>query len=72
MGEKYYKLWDYLRKSCLGTETLTFDEIYRIAGIYVDSKFMNHTKELEKYGLSVMKINLKEKTVMFCRNRDEP
>ena len=71
MGENYYKLWDYLRTSCLSTETLTFDEIFRIAGINVDSKFMNHTNELKKYGLSVVKINLNNKTVMFCRNGDE-
>jgi len=71
MGENYYKLWDYLRTSCLSTETLTFDEIFRIAGIHVDSKFMNHTNELKKYGLSVVKINLNNKTVMFCRNGDE-
>lgn len=65
---KYEKLYNYLRESCLGTETLTFDEIYRICGAYVDSEFISRKKELEAYGFSVVRINMKDRTVLFTRN----
>ncbi len=65
---KYTKLWNYLKDSCLGTETLTFDEIYSICGAYVDDSFMRAKHELENYGLSVVKINLRDRTVLFSRN----
>lgn len=65
---KYTKLWRYLSESCLGTETLTFDEIYNICGAYVDDAFMQYKSELENYGLSVVRINLRDRTVLFTRN----
>lgn len=65
---KYTKLWNYLRDNCLSTETLTFTEIYRICGASVDDSFMMHKKELEDYGLSVVRINLRDETVLFTRN----
>ena len=65
---KYEKLWNYLRENCLSTETLTFDEIYRICGASVDDSFMQYKKDLESYGLSVVKINLRDRTVLFARN----
>ncbi|MBR5087886.1 MAG: hypothetical protein IK093_00505 [Ruminiclostridium sp.] len=65
---QYTKLWRYLDDCCLGTEVLTFDEIYTICGAYVDDSFMQHKYELETYGLSVMKIDLRSRTVLFSRN----
>ena len=65
---KYTKLWNYLRENCLGTETLTFDEIYRISGAPVDSSFLNNKSELESYGLSVIKVDMRSRTVLFARN----
>lgn len=62
------KLIDYLKVSCLGTETLTFDEIYTISGLHVDHRFMNRKKELESYGFSVVRIDLNSRTVRFTRN----
>ena len=65
---KYTKLWNYLKDSCLGTETLTFDEIYGICGASVDDAFMQHKYELEQYGLSVVRVNLRDRTVLFAHN----
>ena len=68
---KYMKLWDYLRESCMSTKTLTFDEIYRICGCDVDNSFMICKKELENYGLCVMKVDLRSRTLSFARNAEK-
>ena len=65
---KYEKLWKYLKDTCLSTERLSFDEIYAICGAHVDHDFMNSKRELERYGLSVMKIDMNSRTVLFSRN----
>ncbi len=65
---KYDKLWYYLKDNCLSTERLSFDDIYRICGAHVDTAFMEHKHECERYGLSVMKIDMKSRTILFSRN----
>ena len=65
---KYKKLWLYLKDNCMGTETLTFDEIYRICGATVDFSFKDYESELRNYGISIMKVNLNNRTVLFSRN----
>ena len=64
----YEALWKYLRDNCLSTETLTFAEIYRISRVTVDSEFVRRKREAEHYGISVMKINMNNETVLFARN----
>ena len=65
---KYEKLWDYLKNNCITTETLTFDEIRRISGSDVDDSFIQYSKDLSMYGLSVVRVDLRSRTVMFTRN----
>ena len=66
--ENYEKLWNYLSNSVLSTETLTFDDIYRIANVDVDSSFLNRKRDCERYGITIMKINMRDRTVLFARN----
>ena len=65
---KYEALWTYLKDNCLSTETLSFEEIFRISRVRVDSEFISRKREAERYGISVMKINMKNETVLFARN----
>ncbi len=64
----YETLWKYLSYSCTSTQTLTFADIYHIAKISVDSEFVRRKNEAERYGISVMKINMNNGTVLFARN----
>ena len=69
-GEKmanYRTLVNYLERTCLSTEKLTFDEVYRICGARVDSEFIDNKRYFEFEGFTVVKINLRDKTVTFAR-----
>ena len=66
--KSYKKLLNYLEDSCLGTEVLTFDEIYRICGERVDTDFIDSKSTFERYGFSIKKINTGNRTVLFSRN----
>ena len=66
---KYDALWKYIKKKGGQSLTLSFDEIATIAGIPIDNSFLNYKKELLQYGYKVEKISLKEKTVVFQRNK---
>ena len=63
----FYALIKYLDQNCITTLSLTFGEIYAISGVQVDSSFIDNKKFLAKYGISVMKINVGSKTVLFSR-----
>lgn len=65
---KYDQLWRYIADGNMKMVTLTFDEIWKINGIEIDHSFLNFKKELVKFGFSVGKISLKNKTVEF--NKD--
>lgn len=65
---KYDQLWRYIADRNMKKVTLTFDEIRKINGIEIDHSFLNFKKELVKFGFSVGKISLKNKTVEF--NKD--
>ncbi len=69
MRKNYSNLWNYLKKNCLGNEVLTFEEIYNITGSHVDYEFMEHKREGEQYGISIMKVDLNKRKVLFSRNR---
>lgn len=62
---KYIKLWEYIQKRDSSSIKLTFDEIREILGVSIDHSFLNYKKELVEYGYQVIKISLKEKTVIF-------
>lgn len=62
---KYIKLWEYIQKRDSPSIKLTFDEIREILGVSIDHSFLNYKKELVEYGYQVIKISLKEKTVIF-------
>jgi len=62
---KYIKLWEYIQKMDISSIKLTFDEIKEILGISIDHSFLNYKKELVDYGYQVIKISLKEQTVLF-------
>lgn len=63
----YRTLVNYLERTCLSTEKLTFDEVYRISGSRVDSEFIDNKRYFEFEGFTVVKIDLKNKTVTFAR-----
>ena len=62
---KYIKLWEFIQKKDSSSIKLTFDEIKEILGVSIDHSFLNYKKELVDYGYQVMKISLKEQTVIF-------
>ncbi|MCR4780180.1 MAG: hypothetical protein K5876_03690 [Ruminiclostridium sp.] len=63
----YRTLVNYLERSCLTTETLTFEEVYRIGGTLIDSEFIESKRYFEFEGFSVVKIDFRGKTVTFAR-----
>lgn len=63
----YRTLVKYLERTCLSTEKLTFDEIYRISGCSVDSEFVDSRRYFEHEGFTVVKIDLRTRTVTFAR-----
>lgn len=64
---KYNALWEHVRDSEEDSMTLTFDEIERIAKVPLDHSFLQYKSELLKYGYTVKKISMKEKTVVFSK-----
>lgn len=64
---KYNALWEWIRENGTDSFKLTFDEIGQIAGAPIDHSFLVYKKELMGYGYQVVKISLKEQTVLFQR-----
>ena len=62
---KYNALWELIRENGTDSFKLTFDEIGQIAGAPIDHSFLVYKKELMGYGYKVVKISLKEQTVLF-------
>ena len=62
---KYNALWDWIRGNGKESFTLTFAEIEQIAGFPIDHSFLVYKKELMGYGYQVVRISLKEQTVIF-------
>ena len=62
---KYHALWEWIRENGTDSFKLTFDEIGQIAGQPLDHSFLAYKKELMGYGYQVVKISLKEQTVLF-------
>ena len=62
---KYNALWEWIRENGTDSFKLSFDEIGQIAGAPIDHSFLVYKKELMGYGYQVVKISLKEQTVLF-------
>ena len=62
---KYNALWAWIRENGTDSFKLTFAETEQIAGVPIDHSFLVYKKELMGYGYQVVKIFLKEQTVLF-------
>ena len=62
---KYGALWNWIRENGTDSFRLSFDEIGQIAGIPIDHSFLTYKKELTDYGYRVVKISMKEQSVLF-------
>lgn len=62
---KYEPLWNYLKENKKDDYILTYDEIKNILGFTIDHSFLTYKKEVKEYGYEVVKISLKEKTIIF-------
>ena len=62
---KYTPLWEYVQSNGSQSFKLAFEEIQNIAGIPIDHSFLKYKKELTEYGYQVVKISMKEQTVIF-------
>ena len=65
---KYDALWAWIRENGADSFKLTFNEIGQIAGAPIDHSFLASKKELMGYGYQVVKISLKEQTVLFQKS----
>lgn len=64
---KYNALWEYVQQREDVPFKLTFDEIGKISGVPLDHSFLTYKKELAAYGYQVVKISIKEQTVLFSK-----
>ncbi len=65
---KYDALWAWIRENGTDSFNLTFAEIEQIVGVSIDHSFLASKKELMGYGYQVVKISLKEQTVLFQKS----
>ncbi len=62
---KYKPLWEYLKDNNEEEYNMSFDTIKDILGFNIDHSFLTYKKELKEYGYEVVKIYMKEKTVVI-------
>ncbi len=66
---KYEKLWEYISSNFPNKEVnefkLTYKQIKDILGFNIDHSFLKYKKELLAFGYEVIKINMKEQTILF-------
>ena len=66
---KYEKLWEYISStfSCKEVDAfeLTFKQIKDILSFNINHSFLKYKKELLSFGHVVIKINMKEQTILF-------
>ena len=65
---KYDALWAWISENGTDSFKLTFAEIEQIVGVSIDHSFLASKKELMGYGYQVVKISLKEQTVVFQKS----
>lgn len=66
---KYDVLWAWIKENGTDSFKLTFAEIENITGFTIDHSFLTYRKELISYGYQVGKISMKEKTVIFQKQK---
>lgn len=62
---KYEPLWNYIKNNNKDSYKLTYEELENILGFPIDHSFLTYKKELISYGYEVVKISMKDKTVLF-------
>ena len=62
---KYKALWAWIRENGTDSFRLTFDEIGQITGFPIDHSFLKYKRELAEEGYEVIRISMKEQTVLF-------
>ncbi len=62
---KYDPLWEYLKENDKDNYKLSYDEIKNILGFDINHSFLTYKKESKEYGYEVVKISMKDKTVIF-------
>ena len=66
---KYELLWKYIKNENKDLIKLSFDNIKDILGFDIDHSFLNYKKELLEYFYKVDRISLKEKYIVFSKNK---
>ena len=64
---KYEPLWEYLKENNKENYKLSYEQLKSILGFDIDHSFLTYKKELKEYGYEVVKILMKEKTIIFNR-----
>ena len=64
---KYKSLWKYLKDNDKEYYKLSYDEIKKIIGFEIDHSFLTYKKEAKEFGYEVVKISMKEKTIIFTK-----
>lgn len=62
---KYEPLWKHIKDNKQEEYKLTYEEIKAILGFDIDHSFLTYKKELLEYGYEVVKISIKEKSVLI-------
>lgn len=66
---KFDALWIWIKDNGCDNFKLSFQEIESIAGVSIDHSFLKYKKELLNYGFRVVKISMKEESVLFEKNK---
>ena len=66
---KYDPLWRYIRDSGEDELKLTFEQVRSVAGVPLDHSFLRYKKKLEAFGYRVLKISMKEQTILFGKKQ---
>ena len=67
---KYADLWLYVKNCGKDEIKISFDDIKIISNFEVDHSFLTYKKELNDYGYHVKKISMKNKNIIFERNKN--
>ena len=66
---KYNELWKWIVTNNKYDLKMTFEEIEKIIGFPIDHSFLTYKKELIDYGYKVAKISMKDKFVLFEKQK---
>lgn len=66
---KYNELWKWIVTNNKDDFKMSFEEIEKIIGFPIDHSFLTCKKELIDYGYKVAKISMKDKFVLFEKQK---